>query len=219
VSFGIVFDDDLIPRPEFFDYVENARYFFENDSRIAVISGNNFANPLLNLWEGKVGISEYFFGWGWATWANKWNSFNVDWSSIKELMGNNNLLLNILHGDQLQVDKQIQIYETWKNGAAWDYLWQFHLWKNGWKTIIPPVNLVGNLGIGDDSTNYKIEFPFITSWKKNWQLELPKDCFSSFKISPLGDRFNGYVAHFGISSEKLAIVKSEDGVDFFALNN
>jgi hypothetical protein len=43
--------------------------------------------------------------------------------------------------------------------------------------------------------------------------------FSSFKISPLGDRFNGYVTHFGISSEKLAIIKSEDGVDLFALIN
>ncbi len=219
VDFGIIFDDDIDPRIEFFEYVERARLLFENDPRIAVISGNNFSNPSFNFWNEKIGITQYFFGWGWATWSDKWKSFKVDWAAVKNLMADNDWLLEIMHGDQMLVDKQKNIYEQWKNGAAWDFLWQFHLWKNGWKTLIPPVNLTGNVGIGDDATNCKIEFPFIAAWKKEWYHPLPQSCYSSATSNPLGDRFMGYVVSYGIPSDKLQIIKNDDNQVIFAVAN
>lgn len=219
VNFGIIFDDDIEPRIDFFEYVENSKLLFEDDPRIAVISGNNFASPSFNFWDLKIGISQYFFGWGWATWADKWRSFKVDWASVKGLITNNDWLLEILHGDQMLVDKQKVIYEHWKNGAAWDFLWQFHLWKNGWKTAIPPVNLTGNVGIGNDATNCKVEFPFISSWKQEWHHPLPANCYSSTVSSPLGDRFMGYVVGYGIPSNALRIIKNEDETFTFAVAN
>lgn len=202
-EFGIIFDDDVEPRKEFFEYIRHCRDEFRHDQRVGAVSGNNFASDKTNFWNGKCGLSRFFFGWGWATWRDRWLDFKLNGDSLASFVYSENAIKTILYNDESLATRWIQIFERWRNGAAWDYLWQFHLWKNGLDTIIPPVNLVGNIGIGSDSTNCVSEFPFMVDWKNHWNLTLPDTWRDGVEKSEIGDRFNSYVCTFGIPASTL----------------
>lgn len=56
---------------------------------------------------------------------------------------------------------------------TWDYQWVFSMWANGMLTILPSVNLISNIGFGEDATHtkgasiysnmktFKVKFPLI----------------------------------------------------------
>ena len=70
-------------------------------------------------------FSEYAHGWGWATWRRAWKYNNIE-------------LLNS------ELRKHI-----------WDKQWYLSVRKQKGLAILPNVNLVSNIGVGDDSTHTK----------------------------------------------------------------
>jgi hypothetical protein len=116
-----------------------------------MISGNNygFQFPLSN----RVGVSKHALIWGWATWADRWQSFRASdvgqnlsvsapqkLSLIAQLLGNpfRLLLLRILR----------------ENGSSsWAAYWASWVLLEGKKVLMPAVNLVQNTGFGDGSTH------------------------------------------------------------------
>lgn len=81
---AIVLEDDTIVSKFFLKFMNEALYAYENDLRIATISGYNYEIPELpECYFSRVGSC-----WGWATWKRVWDTFNSDatflYNSIKE---------------------------------------------------------------------------------------------------------------------------------------
>jgi hypothetical protein len=211
VDFGIIFDDDIEPRPAFFDYIEFCQQTLVNDQRVGAISGNNFAASKYEFWNGHCGLSRFFFGWGWATWAPKWQKFRLNGDSLADFVLTSEAFKHALYNDEVLIQHWRGSFNRWRNGPAWDYLWQFHLWKEGLDCVIPPVNLAGNVGVGADSTNHTQESPFMVDWKSSWNLALPDNWNKGLVVSDIGDRFSSCVAQLGIPASHLFVIQDVDG--------
>lgn len=171
VEEAIILEDDCIPSISFFKYCDELLEKYRNDSRVMLISGTN----QLNKWK-RNNYSYHFsdFGgiWGWATWKRAWEKFDIDinlWNdeAIKEL------LKGKLTHSQYNNRKRIydELYKNSENTTAWDYQWGFARIIQSGVAISPSVNLISNVGVGEDSTHTNKKTS-VTNLKSN-ELEFP----------------------------------------------
>lgn len=151
---GIILEDDCLPTESFFFFCEELLRKYEHDMRIWHISGVNFQ-------DNKTKIDEsYYFSrlpnvWGWATWSNRWASYN------KELKNLNDESLNNILKDVVQNKSQLNYYKNILNKVSnneidtWDYSWNYSIWSNFGLSISPNKNLISNIGFGPQATHTK----------------------------------------------------------------
>lgn len=145
---GIILEDDCLPSLSFFWFCETLLNKYKYVKEVKHISG---ANAL-----GKIDILEsYYFSaypgiWGWATWADRWNNYDVN---LKKYKGKSSL--NIFK-KKYKIDARFWeiIFFKVKEGliSTWDYQWFFSMWSNNGVSITPKYNLVSNIGFGEEAT-------------------------------------------------------------------
>jgi hypothetical protein len=160
VDMGIILEDDCLPTNDFFAYCEQMLRKYSNDSSIAVINGCNFGfqQPCNSYF-----ASRYMNSWGWASWSR--TALQIDysmtrWPSVSTLY----FLRRRLRGNLLEFD--LDWYKYWFDlfnsvykGTldTWDYQWQFFILFNKKKVLVPPKNLVVNIGFQKDATHTTLE--------------------------------------------------------------
>jgi hypothetical protein len=142
---GIIIEDDLRFDVDFCEFALKSLEKYKNDPKVWMISGTQlFSNYLGN---GKVSWSNYPMIWGWAGWADKWKIMR----------------------EAIVTDKKIEINKLldrrflfWLIGAkralsgkvdAWDIPLAFEFYKRKKLCILPPTNLVTNIGDDAVATN------------------------------------------------------------------
>lgn len=151
VEAGIILEDDCMPEPSFFRFCTELLARYERDSRVGMISGNNFRSALYSD-ELSYSFSRHGLIWGWATWKRAWDEYLTghELSSVEMDL----IKVNISHNRHFA--------EYWWSGACaaiqgkvdtWDYLWGVTRYKNNFLVIRPKVNLVANIGFGTNSTH------------------------------------------------------------------
>ena len=159
----IILEDDCIPHIGFFQFCEELLEKYRYDSRITSIAAQN-----AQLGKKRTNYSYYFSSyshcWGWASWRRAWKHYDLSiklWEEVK----NSNILDSILNDSKAVSYWQTIFDSIYSNptGITWDYQWTFACWMQGGLNIIPNVNLVQNVGVGTDSTNFNSsqEFSFI----------------------------------------------------------
>lgn len=153
VGEGIVLEDDCLPSPHFFPFAEELLSRYRDEPNVMMIGGNN---PL-GAWQTEGG---HFFSrigtiWGWATWKNRWESFNSELPDFDKFISNRgferafgptNLAASRLALTQKSIRGEID---------TWDYQWNAHLLMNNGLAVIPEQNLVENIGFDSDGTNLR----------------------------------------------------------------
>ena len=153
VEQGIIMEDDCLPHSDFFGYCEELLERYKNDERIGFIGGCNYIKT--------NGEASYVFSgghhqtWGWATWRRTWKQFDYTLSSISK--DDFTKMLNEYCMSWRQKEYWWSIFEKVKvdqmNHSSWDYQFYFSCWKHHQFTIAPSVNLVSNIGCGEDATH------------------------------------------------------------------
>jgi hypothetical protein len=151
---GIILEDDCVPHLDFFAFCENLLDYYCNDERISVISGNNFQNM---KWRGDASyyFSKYTHIWGWATWRRAWKHYQGDMNFWPEWKISD-------HWKKYKSDKierkywEIKFERSYAGQIdSWAYPWMASTWYKKGLTVIPNVNLVTNIGFGEDATHTK----------------------------------------------------------------
>jgi len=149
---GIVLEDDCLPSQSFFWFCEELLNRYQNDFRIWHISGNNFYPKT------ELPIESYTYGgifgsiWGWASWRSRWSEYDVEMTMFEEALEKQ--LLQSAYGGGSTVLSRLRDFWAIRHGLdTWDYQWVFCRWINSGMTIIPAVNMVLNLGFGNDATH------------------------------------------------------------------
>jgi len=146
---GIVLEDDCVPVPSFFTFCQELLYRYALDQRVAMISGDNFQ------FGRQRGDASYYFSrychiWGWATWRDRWlGSYDPDmrlWSRYRT-----QVLATIRNPIERFYWSRIFSLMYRQRIDTWDYQWLFASWLNGRVAIVPGVNLVANIGFGEDA--------------------------------------------------------------------
>ena len=157
VQEGIILEDDVVAHYDFYKYCQDLLEKYRSDKRIWCISGSNNQNNI------KRGKGTYYFGqipliWGWATWKDRWENYDVSlkkWPEIKSSKMLDNIFL-----DDLQKNHWSDIFENFYNFGnpdTWDYPWVFACLINNGLTAIPNKNLIKNIGFNSDATHTKWE--------------------------------------------------------------
>ncbi|WP_400191522.1 nucleotide-diphospho-sugar transferase [Hymenobacter sp. B81] len=155
---GIILEDDCVPAPSFFRFCAEMLARYRHDTRVMHVGGNNFSaearHPLA------PGAPSYHFSrqvesWGWATWRRAWQLYDFQLGSYHELRRRGALrgLYSSALETRYRLGKIESVLDLPQPPDVWDYQWHFTVAAHSGLAIVPAVNLVSNIGFGDDGTH------------------------------------------------------------------
>lgn len=158
VEEAIILEDDCLPHPTFFRFCEELLERYRDDERVFHISGTHYR------FEGERTRESYYFSrynfiWGWASWRRAWAHYDVEmkqWPQVRD-----GGWLNDFFGGKSKADPWIRSFQSIYDGEVdtWDYQWALAFWINHGLSIRPHVNLISNIGFGEDATHTTGESP------------------------------------------------------------
>jgi len=91
VDEGIILEDDCLPSQSFFRFCQELLEYYRDDTRIMMISGNNFQFGKVRG-EGSYYFSKYAHVWGWATWRRAWKHYDVNMKNFEDFLKSNQII-------------------------------------------------------------------------------------------------------------------------------
>ena len=211
VESGIILEDDTLPHPSFFRFMDEMLERYAQDQRIGMVSGTQLAPGHPALAEGWDFVRIPVI-WGWGTWRRVWTKYEMhptDWPRLRTLGFPANRMGTLSnYGKYLQhmVDKVFR-----GEVDTWDYQLAILLLREGQLNVIPSQNLVRNLGHGHPlSTNIRKldwrSFLPLQAWRGGsgplWvQPNIPyeQDIFVSFSLlDKVKHKLRSYLYKYGI---------------------
>jgi hypothetical protein len=152
VEEAIVLEDDCLPHPSFFPFCEELLERYRADERVMAISGDNFQFGLRRT-PYSYYYTRYVHIWGWASWRRAWRHYDVSMKLWSELRATD--WLAYIMGQEDMAAYWREIFELVYEGRidTWDYQWVFACWAQNALTVSPEVNLISNIGFGDEATH------------------------------------------------------------------
>jgi hypothetical protein len=151
---GIILEDDCLPHPDFFTFCETLLNRYASDERVWVVTGDNFQDGQ-QRGDGSYYFSRYNHVWGWASWRRAWTKRDMEikfWPKWK-----NSPEWKAWLPDRVERKYWTKIFDQMYRQEidTWDYPWTASAWFHGGLTATPNVNLVSNIGFGEDATHTK----------------------------------------------------------------
>lgn len=142
VEKGIILEDDILPHPSFFPFMQEVLNKYEDCPDVLHITGQNFQFGY-QRGKGSYYFSRFPLIWGWGTWKRAWRLFDFDLHTIS---------FQDIADMPLTHQKNFQVVKS-GDTSIWDYQWTFSVWKQKGRCIVPQVNLIENLGFGGKATH------------------------------------------------------------------
>lgn len=136
----IVVEDDIVVDPTFLDWADLMLDRYSAHPDVGQVGGRNE----LVRWpvaDGQDLMVRRGSVWGWATWRHVWQRHR------------NGPRLAAPPGDSLVHRHLSALHTAPGTTLVWDVEWGRFLGCAGLKSIVPPVNLVDNIGFGDGATH------------------------------------------------------------------
>jgi hypothetical protein len=207
---GVILEDDCVPDPSFFPYCDELLERYRDDSRVMCISGDNFIS---STWKP---LSSYYFSryvhiWGWASWRRAWRFYDVDMTAWRA-GAQREVLEQVLPALPIARDHWRRHFEAVSNGEidTWDYQWAYACWKQGGLCSIPAVNMISNIGFGQDATHTVSPESKLANLPVD-ALHLPLRHPASCEADEDADRWSSEHV-FGIPTRRLSIARLRRGV-------
>jgi hypothetical protein len=152
VEEAIILEDDCLPHPTFFRFCEEILEKYRNTEPVMMVCGTN----ILGEWKSdhqSYCFSHYSTCWGWATWRRAWQHYDIDMRLWLKPEGKEKI--QKILGDRKH-------YKTWEeifNSAytdeidTWAIRWLLTRWMNSGLSVIPAINLISNIGFGEESSH------------------------------------------------------------------
>lgn len=201
---GIILEDDCLPHKSFFAFCGELLERYKDNHRVGMISGNNFQFGKIKN-NHSYYFSRYTHTWGWATWRRAWVTFDLE---LKDYPKNKEKALEWLK------DKRARIYwdtiftdiytgQMDKMGlSVWDYQWTYAAFLNNFISIMPSVNLISNIGFGEDMSTHtkrKGKFSFMQTYEMEFPLMHPESIAANGKSDLLTQKNNYQFFRFFVS--------------------
>ena len=169
---GIILEDDCIPDLNFFFFCDELLEKYKNDYRVGMIAGYNQLGEIDTPYS--YVFSKYKACWGWATWKRAWSNFDIN-MKWRETLYNNDIIQNMgFKGKDYRYWKYRLKMIDKNEVSAWDWQWYFSLASENQLCIFPKVNLISNIGFGNNATHTSFEKKAIKSREISLPLVHPK---------------------------------------------
>jgi hypothetical protein len=154
---GIILEDDCVPAKSFPGFCEELLVHYANESKVSIISGNNFSEKFDQK------MSSHYFSifphfWGWATWKRFW--VNVELPVEIYISKIETVLLNRFPKEEERnfFFKEFTYNLNHPAYDGWDYQAALTIFENDGLCVVPKKNLVSN--IGSQGTHFNEDRPF-----------------------------------------------------------
>lgn len=138
---GIILEDDCIPSEPFFEYATNMLREYRHEKSIATIGGRN---ELPEFRTQETIFSSKFFCWGWASWADRINTVNIECGYSNKLPKKLFANLGFFESQHIKGIHQIMLK---KLANSWAYSYDFSFRIMNQMHIVSPVNYIHNIGL------------------------------------------------------------------------
>lgn len=146
-SFGAILEDDLELSDDFYRFVEYGKTFLHLNQDCLLVSGCRFSEPS-DAWA----LTSYPLIWGWATSRRNWERMRAGLlTKPKKLIS-----LNPRQNYWMVGSRRVH------NGLidTWDIPLVYFMLENNFTCLLPPVNLVKNIGFDNQAAHTKTQsFP------------------------------------------------------------
>ncbi len=154
VDQGLIFEDDAVPAPDFFDYAAELLQKYKDVDSVKVIGS-------MNLNGKSYGDGSYHFSMvnrnlcAWATWKRAWSGFDYYMKDVtrKDLRRSMDFYHVTLREKDYWCDRLDEIHKDCLNNSSWDMQFIMSVWLNGGIGIFPNVNLSSNIGFDMEGTH------------------------------------------------------------------
>ncbi|TVQ65401.1 MAG: glycosyltransferase family 2 protein [Balneolaceae bacterium] len=149
---AIILEDDCLAHPHFFRFCDQLLERFEDNPDVWTIGGSNFLHGVLSV-NSSYYFSRYNHCWGWATWKRAWQAYDGEISFWPEWQSSDRW--RALLPDKVERSYWEDIFDRVyrKQVNSWAYPWTASVWYHEGLTVTPAVNLVKNIGFGEDATH------------------------------------------------------------------
>lgn len=153
-EYGIILEDDCVPDPSLFPFCAELLLRYHDDPEIMHIGCSNLAESHTKNLATDYVFSRFPLVWGWASWRRAWRNMTIDLEGLDRFERNREMK-RFIPGAMAQayISEKFRATKTGKMNS-WAYSWFYSILKNNGLCIIPKINLVQNVGVGEaDATN------------------------------------------------------------------
>lgn len=146
----IVLEDDCLPCVSFFSFCEEMLEKYENDLRIGMVTGWSPLQKTKYFREYSYLFTNFGNSLGWATWKNRWESFDIEMSDYGQFRTEQKTYDVVCskfmdYHYNKHFSKRYNNIENEKK-HSWDTQWFFARFKNAYLTIVPKYNQIKYIG-------------------------------------------------------------------------
>lgn len=154
----IVIEDDVVASEDFFLFCKEMLDRYENDTRICRICGMNQVKDF-------ECDDSYFFSsigavWGWATWKRVADSWDENYTFLNDEYAMK-LVRNAHNEKSFENYEKVCRSHNADGKPHWETIQTYSRYLNSQLSIIPKVNLIKNIGLGEYSTHSNVEIECI----------------------------------------------------------
>lgn len=152
VENGIIIEDDIIPHPLFWSYMEELLERYKDDERVGMVTAHNLQRYYSRS-------NSYYFTYemagtlGWGTWRRVWQKFDF---MIPYDEGKFREALRFYGTPKLCINKECRCYKKWLSGSrhdCWDYQFDYFLLVNRYLNARANSCLTSHEGDDADATH------------------------------------------------------------------
>ena len=152
VEYGIILEDDIMPHPLFWSYMEELLEHYRDDNRVGMVCGHNLQRYYSRR-------NSYYFTYemagtlGWGTWRRVWNNFDFDITYDEQQL----IRAMQWYGVPCLITQRIlRAYKKWLSGNrndCWDYQFDYFLLVNHYLNARANSCLTSHEGDDEEATH------------------------------------------------------------------
>ena len=156
----IVLEDDLVTSRHFLYFMNEALKKYENEKVVWQIGGyHSPIHPPIGM-EKECFFTSYTTSWGWATWEDRWASFEREPGKLLKTF-------DVEAIRKFNIDNTDNIWDQVLDNAkgnlyTWAVFWYANVFQNNGLVFYPPCSIVENIGHDGSGQNCGISSDFKT---------------------------------------------------------
>ena len=157
VNRAIVLEDDCVPDPTFFAYAAELLSRYRDNPRVWHIAGNRHGVPTALFNGHSYAFSTWASVWGWATWADRWERHRDLFPRVDGGLPIRTQPATVRSSSLVTQSAKRHFAEAASSKDVithgWDKHWWLTIMSEGGLSATPAVNIVANVGFGDEATH------------------------------------------------------------------
>jgi len=150
---AIILEDDTLPDLSFFNYCDVLLKKYQKNKKISMICGSNFKEVITKKYKNDYFFSKYPFFWGWATWYDRWNTFDNKMSKWKQYKSSTKFKKKFSKKKEFKHwNERFNFHYNFPHKGTWDFPFMMKHFFYNKISIVPKINLIKNIGYDDPTS-------------------------------------------------------------------